>query len=355
MDPIAKLQTAMEEAGLATLLISDIGGVQWLTGFTGSFGYVLVTLTKSIFITDSRYTIQAQEQVPSLELRSFASPLRFVDLLGTIASELKLESLGFEATSVNYSTFDDWQRALPEVSLVPAPDLIGQLRMIKSAEEVNKIRSACALTDAAWTHIQRMVQPGVTEYDLQLDLEFYMRRQGAALAFEPIVVSGAKSARPHGKASDKKLEKGDFLTCDFGAKVDGYCADLTRTVVVGEASDRHRELYDLVLKAQLECIAAMRPGVAAKDVDALARFIFGDQAKYFGHGLGHGLGRLVHDTGRMNATSTDILAVGQVWTVEPGLYIEGFGGVRIEDDVVVTETGVEILNHSPKHLTILPS
>ena len=160
----------------------------------------------------------------------------------------------------------------------------------------------------------------MTEYDLQLELEFYLRRAGAAIAFEPIVVSGERSARPHGKASEKTLEVGDFVTMDFGARVDGYNADLTRTVVVGEATDRHREVYEAVLRAERAAIDAMRPGVRAADVDALARTVLDEKglAQYFGHGLGHGLGRHVHDGGRMNATSEDVLAVGQVWTVEPG-------------------------------------
>jgi Xaa-Pro aminopeptidase len=188
-----------------------------------------------------------------------------------------------------------------------------------------------------------------------LDIEFYFRRNKAELAFTPIVVSGERSARPHGVPSEKKLEKGDFVTMDFGAKVDGYCSDLTRTVVVGEASDRHREVYGAVLESQMAAIKAIKPGMKASDVDAVSRDLLASHglAEYFGHGLGHGLGSVVHDVGRMGPTSTDTVAVGQVWTIEPGAYIPNFGGVRIEDDVVVTESGCDVLTHSPKALQIL--
>ena len=228
--------------------------------------------------------------------------------------------------------------------------------MAKFEPEIEAIRKACGVADAAFDHIQRLIQPGVTELDICLDLEFFMRRQGAGVAFPSIVVSGERSARPHGMPSDKKLENGDFVTFDFGARIDGYNSDITRTVVVGEATDRHREIYNQVRKANEECIAFMKPGVAASEVDALARRILDEKgfAKYFGHGLGHGLGRLVHDTGRMSASSKDVLALGQVWTVEPGVYVPGFGGVRIEDDVVVRGGGVEVLTHSTKDLLELP-
>jgi Xaa-Pro aminopeptidase len=176
------------------------------------------------------------------------------------------------------------------------------------------------------------------------------------LAFAPIVVSGERSARPHGHPSEKRLERGDFVTMDFGAKLNGQCSDLTRTVVIGEASDRHKEVYAAVLEAELAGIAALVPGANAKDVDGVARGLLGKHnlAEYFGHGLGHGLGSVVHDLGRLAPTSTDIIEVGQVWTVEPGVYIPGFGGVRIEDDVLVTQNGPEVLTSARKQLLVLP-
>lgn len=351
-----RLRGAMALKGVDALLVSDPTNLGWLTGFTGSFGRVVLTQNDARFITDSRYTIQAEEEVPFLPVFSFASPVEGDDFLNAQAREMGLSRLAFEAATTTCAAFEKTKAKMPDVELTPAPDLFGDLRMVKSPDEVATIRKACAVADACFGHLTRLVQPGLTEYDLQLELEFYLRRAGAEIAFEPIVISGERSARPHGKAGEKPLERGDFVTMDFGARVDGYNSDLTRTIVVGEATDRHREVYGQVLLAQRAALDAMRPGVRAADVDALARRVLDEKglASYFGHGLGHGLGRLVHDGGRMNATSEDVLAPGQVWTVEPGVYIPGFGGVRIEDDVVVTETGVEVLTSSPRELLVLP-
>ena len=357
MTNLERLRGAMREKDVPAILVADATNVGWLTGFTGSFARVIVTEGETRFITDSRYAIQAAEEVPDLPVATFASPVKGEDFIVEQVREMGLSALTFEGETTTYSDFSDLQEKLSGVAFTAAPDLFGELRMVKRDEEIATIRKACAITDACFGHLTRLIGPGLTEYDVQLELEFYLRRAGAALAFEPIVVSGERSARPHGKASEKVLEVGDFVTMDFGARVDGYNADLTRTVVVGEATDRHREVYAQVLRAQLAAIDAIKPGVRAADVDALARRILDEKnmAQYFGHGLGHGLGRHVHDGGRMNATSEDVLAEGQVWTVEPGVYLPGFGGVRIEDDVAVTETGVEVLTASPKALLVLPS
>lgn len=357
MSNLHRLREKMAAAGISALLVSDIANVKWLTGFTGSFGYVLVTADQARFITDSRYTLQAQEQIQEMPTFWFQSPHTFDGFMALNASEMNIPELHFEGASVTFATYEKWRDGLSSIQLKGAPDLIAQLRMIKTPDEVEKIKQACGVADACFAHVQRMIQPGVSEWDVSLDIEFYIRRSGYELAFEPIVVSGERSARPHGRASEKKLEVGDFVTMDFGAKVRGYCSDITRTVVVGKPTDRHHEIYNQVLKAQLASLEMMKPGVKASAVDARAREVFDeiDLAKHFGHGLGHGLGSLVHDTGRMNTTSTDVLEPGQVWTVEPGVYIPGFGGVRIEDDVVVTDTGIEILTHSPKDLLVLPT
>ena len=353
---LERLRASMAEKETPALLVADPTNVGWLTGFTGSFGQAIVTADATRFITDSRYALQAQEEVPAMPIFTFATPVKGEEFLEAQVREMALPRLAFEADTTSYAQFEKLGERLSGVEFTAAPDFFGELRMVKGPEEIAAIRKACAITDACFGHLCRLIGPGMTEYDLQLELEFYLRRAGAAIAFEPIVVSGERSARPHGKASEKTLEVGDFVTMDFGARVDGYNADLTRTVVVGEATDRHREVYEAVLRAERAAIDAMRPGVRAADVDALARTVLDEKglAQYFGHGLGHGLGRHVHDGGRMNATSEDVLAVGQVWTVEPGAYLPGFGGVRIEDDVVVTEDGVEVLTASPKELLVLP-
>ncbi|AIE85532.1 M24 family metallopeptidase [Fimbriimonas ginsengisoli] len=351
-----KLRAELAREGVEAMLVSDPTNVGWLTGFTGTFGRTIVTPKDALFVTDSRYTIQAQEEVKGMSMVSFANPIDGDEFTAQQARSLGITRLGFETATTTYS---QWQRLTDKfdgIELVPVRDVLSEMRQVKGQDEVDKIRRACGVSDAAFDHVRRLIQPGVTELDIALDLEFFMRRQGAEVAFPSIVVSGERSARPHGKPSEKKLEIGDFVTMDFGARVEGYNSDITRTVVVGEATDRHREVYGAVLEAQLKSLDAIKPGAKARDIDRLSRDVLATHGldKYFGHGLGHGLGRIVHDTGRLSPSSEDTIRVGQVWTVEPGVYIPGFGGVRIEDDVLVTETGIEIFNHSTKELLVLP-
>jgi Xaa-Pro aminopeptidase len=343
----------MTEKGVSAAIISNIENVRWISGFSGSYGIALLTQNDAIFISDSRYSEQAHEQVEGLEVQIFATPKTGAEMVAEAAKRLGADSIGFESEHVTFALHKSWKDKLNGISLQPVAELIDPLRMVKSSEELKSIREACALADACYEHATRMLQVGVAEFDVALDIEFFIRRNGANLAFPAHVVSGPRSARPHGEPSERKFENGDFVTMDFGASVNGYCSDITRTVVIGEPTERHREVYGAVLESQLAAIDAIKPGVPTKDVDILSREILDKYglAKYFGHGLGHGLGRLVHDVGRLSSLSTDIFAPGQVWTVEPGVYIEGFGGVRIEDDIVVTETSCEILTKAPKQLT----
>jgi Xaa-Pro aminopeptidase len=353
---VKRVQESLAKSGLKALLLSEISNVQWVSGFSGSSGFVLISPTEALFISDSRYNVQAREEVKDLEVAIYSSPVDAATFIGQEAARLGMTELGFEADNVTYAQYERWKKKLAPAALTPVKDVIEPLRMIKTPDEIAKIKKACELADACFQNVLRLIQPGVSELDISLEIEFFFRRQGANLAFEPIVVSGVRSARPHGRASEKKLERGDFLTMDFGALLNGYNSDITRTVVVQEASDRHREVYDQVLKAQVASIDALKSGTTAAAVDGLSRQILAekDLDQYFGHGLGHGLGKSVHDFGRLNATSKDAIEPGQVWTIEPGVYIEGFGGVRIEDDVVITESGNEVLTHSPKELLVLP-
>lgn len=348
---VQRLQTALKQSGVPALLVSDITNVQWLTGFSGTSGYAVVTPDQGVFITDSRYTIQAGEEVQSLPVASYGSPTKLSDFLAENLRDLGVEKLAFEK-SVTYGTWDEWTKAVPGVEWMPSPEVLKPLRMVKTADEVAKIRAACQLADKCLEHVQRVLQPGVSEFDISLEIEFFFRRNGAEVGFPPIVASGPNSARPHAHPTERKLENGDFVTLDLGAKLDGYNSDMTRTFVIGKASDRHKEVYEQVLKAEVACIEALVVGAKGVDVDGLARTILDEKglAQYFGHGLGHGLGKAVHDLGGLSTRSEDVIAAGQVWTIEPGVYIEGFGGVRIEDDVHVTDAGPEILTHFPKEL-----
>ena len=354
MNPLDQVRIALSELPHGeAMLVTSPATVRWLTGFTGSFGMAIVSADRAVFVTDSRYSLQAQAEVVGFDVEWFKSPTSAKGFLAEITKRLGISALGFEASNLSYSTFEDYRAALG-VELVPVRDVLSALRMVKTEEEIDKIRRACELTDACFVHLQRMFTIGTSEYDLGLELEFYFRRHRAEIGFSPIVASGPNSAKPHARATERKLEAGDFLTLDFGAKLDGYNSDLTRTVVIGEPTPRHEEIYNQVLKAQLASLDAMLPGVPAKDVDALARTILDerDLAQFFGHSLGHGLGSEVHDVGKLGPGSPHVLAVGQVWTVEPGVYIDGWGGVRIEDDVVIREGGVEILNATTKELLV---
>jgi Xaa-Pro aminopeptidase len=356
MNNLQRLRNSLEESDHSVMLITAPASVRWLTGFTGSFGAALILPNEGCFLTDSRYTVQAAEQVADLPTRAFRSPQKFEEFLRDTVAEFGIRQLAFDQNQVTVGTLEKWRGALSGVELVPANDPIEQLREIKSADEIERIRVACQLTDDALGVLLDKTRSGVREVELLWSLEDFLRPHGAALAFDPIIVSGPRTARPHGEPSDRAIERGDFVTFDIGARLDGYCSDITRTVVVGPASDRQREIYEHLLKAQVACVEAMRPGAKGKTVDSLARTILDekDLAQYFGHGLGHGLGALVHDSGRLSQTVDHDIRTGQVWTIEPGVYIEGFGGIRIEDDIVITESGNEVLTCFPKDLIELP-
>ena len=313
MSNLSRLQQSLKQAGVPAMVLSDIGNVQWATGFTGSFGFAIVTPDGGRFITDSRYTAQAEDQVKELPVVSYGSPRTSDEVLAETVKSMGIDDLRFEE-SLRYGTYDQWRSKLNGTSLKSQKDLVGPLRMIKTDDELAKMRTACKLADAAFEHALRVIRPGVSEWDVALEIEFFFRRQGADVAFDSIVASGVRSALPHGRASQKIIEHGDFVTLDYGAKVEGYCSDITRTIVVGEVSDRQRELYEQVLAAQVAAIEMMKPGVIAHDVDARAREVLDQKgfAKYFGHGLGHGLGALVHDFGRLGQGAKDALVAGQV-------------------------------------------
>ena len=351
---VARLQEALAEAPFDVLHVTNIINCQWLSGFTGSSCSVFVTPTTAVFVTDSRYKVQSELEVEGMEVKWHQSPKSSEQMWDEVLALLGAKKVGFE-DSQTVARLARTKELLPSYEWVQASDYIKPLRMRKTPDEVTKIKAACVLADKCYEHVLRMLQVGVTEMDISLDIEFFFRRQGAVISFDPIVASGPNSAKPHARASERKLEHGDFVTLDLGGKLNSYCSDITRTFVIGEASPRHTEIYNQVLRAETECCALCVVGASGKDIDAHARAVLEEKGldSYFGHGLGHGLGRDVHDFGGLSPASTDILDEGMVFTVEPGVYIEGFGGVRIEDDVLVTSNGPEILTHFPKGLTVV--
>lgn len=348
-------------------VVSHIENVRYLTGFSGSSGLVVVTKTEARFFTDGRYAQQAEREVPGFE-RVILPPSSVLLIAAGewLREHPHVSCIGFEADHIPYSAFLTLDKTLDpddraQQALFPRSGDVEALRAIKDESEIAKIRAACKLADACFEHLCGFIKTGMTEARVAWELESFFRLNGAQkLSFDPIVGSGPNAALIHGRASERVIGSSggpEFVLMDFGCVLDGYCSDITRTVVVGgEPTEKMRHVYDSVLAAQLTALAAIKPGVEGKSVDTLAR----EQLKAAGygempHGLGHGLGRVVHDlplpTFSPKATLT--LAEGMVATVEPGVYIEGFGGVRIEDDVLVTAAGCERLTVSSKELRVL--
>ncbi|MGM0437114.1 MAG: M24 family metallopeptidase [Bacillota bacterium] len=351
---IEKIRSLMEKEGIDSLLITTDVNRFYLSGFTGSSGYILFTPEKNYFITDFRYTEQAKNQTNGFEILEFNKniPERIAEILNKNNSK----KLGFESKNVTYNKYKEYKSKFNGIDLISTEDLVKNLRKVKDEEEIDKIKKAIEITDNAFNHILDFIEEGKTEREVALELEYFMKQAGGEKnAFDFIVASGKRSSMPHGVASDKKLKKGDFITMDFGTFYEGYCSDMTRTVVLGEVSDKQRKIYNIVLKAQKEVINKIKAGMSGKEADAIARDIIED-AGYgdnFGHGLGHGIGVEVHESPRASYKSDDVLKEGMVVTDEPGIYIPDWGGVRIEDDLLVTEDGCEVLNNSPKELIVV--
>ncbi len=354
MERVEKLRSAMNEAGIEALLLGSQYNRQYISGFSGSSGYVLITASKSILLTDFRYTVQAASQAAGFEIVEHGtSPLQ--NVLELLKGE-GLSSLAFEQDHVTYAEYLSWSKTLEGIKLVPAAGLVENLRMFKDEAELAIMQEAAVLADRTFKHICGIIAPGISENDVALEMEVFMRSNGAtSSSFDTIVASGERSALPHGVASDRIIGNNEFVKLDFGAYYKGYCSDITRTVVVGKPSDKHLEIYNIVLEAQLHALDHIKPGMTGMEADALARDVivkygYGDN---FGHSTGHGLGMEVHEAPRLSRLSDTILTPGMVVTVEPGIYLPGFGGVRIEDDIVITESGIKILTSSPKELITL--
>jgi len=347
-----RLVAMLDEREVDALLVTNLVNVRYLTGYTGSNGVALVGLNDlRTFITDFRYVTQAEQQVHGFERRIGEQDLLDDAIAALPPGDLRL---GIEDQHMSVRTFDRLREALPaRVELVPGGGGIERLRTVKDAEEVARIRAAAELADAA---LQRTLEEGLagrTEHAVALALEQEMRSLGAERpSFDTIVAHAAHGALPHAVPRDVEIATDSLVTIDWGAQLDGYCSDCTRTFAVGEPSEQAREVYELVLQAQLAGLDAVRPGVSGRDADAVARELIAaaGHADHFGHGLGHGVGLEIHEAPRLSRPSDATLAAGHVVTVEPGVYLPGELGVRIEDLVVVTNDGCERLNTLPKDL-----
>ena len=351
---IQTLQTALPSG--AALLVKSAPNRFYLTGFRSSDGFLLISRERAEFFTDSRYIEAARAAVRHLPVS--LSTNANVHVREWLAAE-EITTLYVEAGATTIKSLAALRDALGGVSVSEEDAfdrLIADLRCVKTSAELLAMRRAQQMTDDTFAYIVERIAAGRTEREIMLDMEYYMRRLGSAgVSFEFIVVSGKNSSLPHGRPTDKIVETGDFITMDFGAVVDGYRSDMTRTVAVGAVSDEQRQVYDTVLAAQTAALASIRAGVVCKDVDKVARDLI-DNAGYngcFGHGLGHSIGLDVHESPAFNTRCETVLKSGMVMTVEPGISLEGKFGVRIEDMVVVTDNGCDNLTKSPKDLLIL--
>ena len=348
------LRKQLEKRELDAVLINNPSNVFYLSGFTGSNGCIIITSDRAFLITDFRYVQQASKEAVEYDIVEYRNTS--VDSLNEIIKECRLSSMGFEEEHIKYIEFIKLKEKLSVRKFIPAQNMVENLRKIKDEDEISKIKKAAHISDLAFSHAVNNIKPGITEKEIAYDIEFFIKRNGGTkMSFEPIIASGERSSLPHGHATDKKIQYGDLLTLDFGCVYENYCSDMTRTIIIGEAQRKQEEIYNIVLKAQNASIEAITAGKTGKEIDKIGRDIISyyGYGKYFGHGLGHGVGIEVHESPRLSISGNGALQAGMVVTVEPGIYIEGFGGVRIEDLLVVTENGSINLTGSKKELIVL--
>ncbi len=348
-DRIAALQQSISERGLGALFVTEPGNRRYVSGFTGSNGVVIVAPDALSLATDFRYHEQVRQQAPRFTLVDLG-----VDQDKELAAHIRAQGfqrIGFDGAHVTVDQLERWRKAMPGITFESASGMVEALRRVKDPSEIARLRVAVGLADEAMAHIMDWIRPGVTEREVAWELEIYMRTHGAEkLSFDTIVGSGVNGAKPHAVVSDRVIERGDPVVIDMGALLDGYCSDLTRSFCVGEATDAYLRVWNLVLEAQTAAEEAITAGMTGREADAIARKIIYD-AGYegkFGHGLGHGVGLAIHESPYLSQRSADTLASGNVVTVEPGVYDPAWGGVRLEDVVVVREDGCEVLTRVPK-------
>lgn len=343
---LGRVRAALGRSGVDALWVSDPVGVRQLSGFTsGEDGKLLVTPQGATLYTDARYTVQAQEEsrVPQFIARP---PETYAHAKESV-SGLRV---GFEATHLTVAGLDDLRAAWPDTALVPLRGVLQALRLVKSEEEVAQIRAAQDLADRVFMEVRPMIRAGVRELDVALAIEGRLREAGSQPSFSTIVASGPRGAMPHGTASERVIGENELVTIDMGAQLGGYFSDFTRTVAVGNPNEELRRIYRAVREAEEAAVAAVKPGVRGADLDKLARDILTRHGlgEHFAHSLGHGVGLEIHEGPSLRGVSEDVLESGMVITIEPGAYLPGVGGVRIEDLVLVTGDGYEVLSRSPK-------
>ncbi len=334
------------------LLVASPHNLRYFTGFCGGEGVALIGENTKFLFVDSRYTEAAKNEAKDFTVIEFAGGKRNEEIFLRI-KEAGSKTLAFEDGEMSVQEYQGLQKAMQGIAFVGMTKELAGYRMVKTEEELSLLRKAEQIGVDAFLKVLPQIKPGVAECEIAAELEYQVRKLGAeGTSFETIVVSGVKSSMPHGKPNGKKIELGDFVTLDFGCRYGGYCSDMTRTLVVGKATEEQKKIYQTVLLAQETGLSAIKAGITGKEADTAARKVIEDAGygKYFGHSLGHGVGLLIHEQPNLSPFSETVLEAGMVVTCEPGIYLPMFGGVRIEDMVCVTQDGIENLTHLSKEL-----
>jgi len=348
---LTRLRQKLTDEGLNAILITNPANRRYLSGFTGSAGSLIISQDLAVLATDFRYYEQVERQSPQFKLARIKE--KFTDLLPALIGDMDIRRLGFESEDLTVALHGRLSDALGEgVEFVATSGIVEGLRAVKDEDELATLRRAIALGDSAYSHIADFMAPGMTEQQVAWELESFMRTHGAEkVAFEIIVAAGPNGAMPHARTTDHAIQAGEPVVMDLGAVIEGYHSDLTRTVALGEADGRYREVYEIVLRAQRLALQGIRPGMTGQEADAIAREAIAEAGygDVFGHGLGHGVGLVIHEkpgVGRLS--DKDVLQPGMVFSVEPGIYLPGEFGVRIEDVAVLCEDGLEVLSQAAK-------
>jgi len=353
MTRIQNLKKLLDELSLDAFYILHLPNIRYLTGFSGSWATLLLTKNTDYFLTDFRYKEQSAKQVSGFDIVINYNNLEEIK---KIFATHHFKSAAFEADHMNYESYELLKGSLNGVQLKPMVKKVEELTVQKTPEELSKIQKAVDITDRTFGEILLRLKPGVSELDISAEITYLQKKFGAQKdSFDPIVASGWRSSLPHGIASEKKIEKGDPITLDFGCVYEGFCSDMTRTVFVGEPSTEIKNIYNIVHDAQQRAVDAAKAGISSKELDAVARNYIEEKSfgSNFGHGLGHGLGIEVHEQPALNQRVAHTLKKNSVVTIEPGIYIENVGGVRIEDDVILSDSGCTVMNKSSKELMVL--
>ncbi|ACZ01678.1 M24 family metallopeptidase [Streptobacillus moniliformis] len=352
---MCKLEIIFEKLGIDGLLLTDYYNKRYFTGFTGSTGIALVTKKNKYFISDFRYTEQATKQVERYGFTFIEDNARNYNKLVELAKEDGVTKLGIDNLALSFSEYESISAAFDFAELIKASSELLIARRIKTEEEIEKIKKAVQISEEALMETIPQIKEGMTEIEVAAILEYNQRKRGASgTSFDTIVASGYRSAMPHGVASDKKIQKEEFITIDYGCYYDGYASDITRTIYFGENIEpRMLEIYEKVRKSNELGISLLKAGKTGKEIDAAVREFMGEDAKYFGHSLGHSYGLEVHESPMLSVRDETKLEAGMTITVEPGIYVSGYAGVRIEDDLIITEDGAESFTTLDKKLIMV--